>query len=305
MDSYVVLAAAFGLLALVVPPVRAQTPVPGATGTLYLDRGEGTIAYDRAGTGPLVICVPSMGDLRAEYRFLVPDLLASGHTVVTMDVRGHGESSADWSDYTVAGVGSDILALAKTLNAGPATIVGDSMAGGAAIWAAAEAPDAVAALVLIDPIVRDMGGGGLLSLLLPVLFADPWGPTMWGWYYSTLYPKFKPDDFPEYTEHLRDNLHEPGRMNALRRMMAASKAASEARVSRVKAPAVIVMGTRDPDFRDPAAEARWLGDQLHANVNMIDGAGHYPHVEIPEETSDVILSFLRTVTVRAGSSALR
>ena len=46
--------------------------------TEYLDRDEGKIAYDVTGRGSLVICVPSMGDVRAEYRFLAPDLARCG-----------------------------------------------------------------------------------------------------------------------------------------------------------------------------------------------------------------------------------
>jgi hypothetical protein len=47
----------------------------------YLDRGEGRIAYDVQGEGPLVICVPGMGDLRSVFRFTVPALLAAGYRV--------------------------------------------------------------------------------------------------------------------------------------------------------------------------------------------------------------------------------
>jgi len=36
--------------------------------TQYLDRGEGRIAYDIAGSGPLVLCVPGMADLRSTVR---------------------------------------------------------------------------------------------------------------------------------------------------------------------------------------------------------------------------------------------
>jgi len=79
--------------------------------TQYLEHENGQIAYDESGSGPLVICVPSMGDLRAEYRLLTPQLTAAGFRVVCMDVRGHGESSTAWGDFSVAGVGSDILAL--------------------------------------------------------------------------------------------------------------------------------------------------------------------------------------------------
>src|ERR671923_247479 len=49
-----------------------------------------------AGVGPLVVCVPSMGDVRGEYRFLIPQLVAAGYRAVSMDVRGLGETSAAW-----------------------------------------------------------------------------------------------------------------------------------------------------------------------------------------------------------------
>ncbi|OUC04926.1 hypothetical protein RY27_30400, partial [Litorilinea aerophila] len=122
--------------------------------TRYLDVADGFLAYDDQGEGPLVVCVPSMGDLRAEYRYLVPQLVDAGYRVVTLDVRGHGESSVGWTDYSVAGVGSDLVALLRALDGGPAVLVGTSMAAGAAVWAAAEAPELVAGLVLVGPFVR-------------------------------------------------------------------------------------------------------------------------------------------------------
>ena len=96
--------------------------------TQYLEHDGGRIAFDDTGAGPLVVCVPGMGDLRAEYRFLTPQLVSAGYRVATMDVRGHGEASVGWADVSVAAIGSDILALIRHLDAGPATIVGTSMA---------------------------------------------------------------------------------------------------------------------------------------------------------------------------------
>jgi len=101
----------------------------------YLERPTGKIAYDDAGGGPLVICVPSMGDLRGEFRFLAPQIVAAGYRFISMDVRGHGDTSITWSDYSISGIGSDLVALIHSLNAGPAVIIGTSMAAGAAIWA--------------------------------------------------------------------------------------------------------------------------------------------------------------------------
>ena len=263
--------------------------------TQFLQLPQGKIAYDDAGQGPLVICVPSMGDLRGEYRFLAPRLVEAGYRVITMDVRGHGETSTAWSDFSVAGVGADILALIRSLDAGPAVVIGDSMAGGAAVWAAAEGPDLVSALLLIDPFVRGEGQW-LTSLLFKLMFSRPWGPSMWTYYYSMLYPTHKPEDFAAYTAALRENLREPGRLEALQQMLAASKHASEERLPGVNRPALVLMGAKDPDFKDPEAEASWVARELHSRYTMIPGAGHYPQAEQPEVTAPLVLSFLHQVS---------
>jgi pimeloyl-ACP methyl ester carboxylesterase len=280
--------------------IVAQGGSPGATPkTRYLDHGGGRIAFDLAGAGPLVICVPSMGDLRAEYRFLIPQLVAAGYTVATMDLRGQGESSVGWQDYSAAAVGADMLALARDLDRGPAILAGDSMAGAAAVWAAAEAPAAVAGLVLIDPVMRDASSdlGVLNRALYSALFADLWGPFVWQRFYGTLYPGQKPAGFGAYVAALGANLRQPGRMDALRRMILTPKGVAS-RLSQVTVSALIVMGTRDPDFKDPAAEARWLGEKLHAQVRLIEGAGHYPHAEQPAATGAAILAFLQTIAAK-------
>lgn len=262
--------------------------------TKFLKLPEGRIAFDDAGQGPLVICVPSMGDVRAEYRFLIPELVAAGYRVVSMDVRGHGESSTEWKDFSVAAVGSDILSLVRELGAGPAVVIGTSMAAGAAIWAAAEQPAEIEALVLLGPAVRG-SVNPFLVLLVSVLLARPWGPGMWRRYYSSLYPTRRPADFAEYTAALRANLAQPGRVEALKAMAAASKEASEERIPSVQQPALVMMGSKDPDFPKPAVEAQWVAESLHGQCELLEGVGHYPHAEMPDVTAPRIVSFLRSI----------
>jgi pimeloyl-ACP methyl ester carboxylesterase len=257
--------------------------------TDFVTNGKGKIAYNDSGSGPLVVAIPSMGDLRSEYRFLAPQLAAAGYRVASMDVRGHGDSSIGWDDYSVAGVGSDVVALIRALN-GPAVIVGASMGAGAGVWAAAEAPDLVSGLVCIGPFVR--GGSNWLGRVLSVMFARPWGAAAWLSYYNSLYPSRKPADFDEYRSRLGANLAQPGRLEALQAMLVASKSAAELRLPRVKAPALVLMGSRDPDFKQPEAEAAWVAKSLRGRYQMIAGAGHYPQAEIPEVTGPHILSFL-------------
>lgn len=263
-------------------------------GTQFFQVQNGSIAYDDNGSGPLVVCAPSMGDLRGEYRFLIPQLVAAGYRAVSLDVRGHGETSTEWDDFSVAGCGSDLVALIRHLNAGPAVIVGTSMSAGSAVWAAAEAPEWVSGLVLIGAFVRGETTSSS-RLLYALLFSRPWGPGMWLRYFSTLFPTRKPQDFAEYSAQLRANLAQPGRLEALRKMMLASKNASEERIPRVNVPVRVLMGSKDPDFKSPEMEGRWVADHLHGSLEMVDGAGHYPHAEMPEITDLMILSFLKTL----------
>ena len=262
--------------------------------TQYLSTQGGKIAYEVSGSGPLVICIPSMGDVRAEYRFMAPRLAAAGFRVACMDLRGMGESSTGWQDYSAVAVGADILALIEALGGGPAALIGDSMAGGAAVWAAAERPAAVRGLVLLDTFVR--GETNTASLLMyGLLFSRPWGPAAWGMFYATLYPTRKPADFAAYTAALRANLAEPGRLEALQAMLLASKTPIEKRLPEVKTPVLVLMGSKDPDFKDPAGEAARTARELGGRCQIIPGAGHYPHAEMPDETCPLVLSFLQTL----------
>jgi pimeloyl-ACP methyl ester carboxylesterase len=263
--------------------------------TKYLNHKNGKIAYEVAGEGQLVVCVPSLGDVRGEYRFLAPLLVEAGYRVATMDVRGHGETSTQWDDFSVAGVGQDVLALIRELNDGPAIIVGTSMGGGAAIWAAVEAPELVRGMIMIDPFV-DGDGNKFLVGLLSIMFARPWGPSMWMKYYSSLYPTRKPGDFAEYSSALYENIKQRGRLEAVREMLRASKRASGERMPKVTQPALVLMGSKDPDFKNPEAEARRVAEAVRGSYKIIENAGHYPHAEMPEVAAPLILDFMQSLS---------
>jgi pimeloyl-ACP methyl ester carboxylesterase len=266
---------------------HASTTTP----TQYLPVPGGTIAYDVTGSGPVVICVPSIGDVRAEYRFLRPRLVAAGYRVVTMDLRGHGESSAGFDDYSTQAIGADILALARHLQAGPVTIIGCSKAGGSAVWAAGQAPDLIDRLVLISPFVRSHGNDAMMRRMMKVLLARPWGAALWTMYFPNFYPTHKPEDFDTYRAELKANLHEPGRLQALRAMVDSSGDVSEA-LDRVAASTLVLMGSKDPDFDHPAEEGDWIAAEVGGTSRTIEGAGHYPHAEMPDQTGPAIVGFL-------------
>ena len=263
--------------------------------TQYLKYKSGQIAYEVNGEGPLVVCIPSLGDVRGEYRFLTPMLVKAGYRVAVMDPRGHGESSTGWDDYSVVGVGEDLLALIRELDAGPAIVLGTSMGGGAAIWAATEASELVRGMILINPFV-DGDSNRFLVAVLSVLFARPWGPSMWLKYYSSLYPTCKPDDFAEYSSALYANLKQRGRLEAVMGMLRASKKASGERMPKVKQPVLVLMGSKDPDFKNPEAEAKRIAEALRGKYQIVENAGHYPHAEMPEVAGPLMLSFMQSLS---------
>ena len=260
-----------------------------------LDRPGGRVAFDVTGDGPLVVCVPGMGELRSSYRYTVPALTTAGFRVATMDLRGHGDSDATFDRYDDVAAGQDALALVGHLGGG-AVLVGNSMAAGAAVWAGAERPEAVAGLVLVGPFVRNPPTNPVMVLVFKGLMSGPWAPKMWVSYQPKLYPGRKPEDFAEHRDAIAASMKRHGHRKAFTATTRTSHEPAEARVGGVKAPALVVMGAADPDFSDPAAEAGWIAERLHAEVVMVPGAGHYPHVEYPQLVNPPLVRFCKEVT---------
>jgi pimeloyl-ACP methyl ester carboxylesterase len=259
--------------------------------TRYLERSGGRLAYDVAGSGPLVICAPGMGDVRGVYRFLAPVLVGAGYRVATMDLRGHGESDTTFDAYDGVAAGTDLLALASELGE-PAVLVGSSMAAGAAVWAAAESPASVRGLVLVGPFVRDIPVRLALRLAFRVGLWRPWGPQVWSRFYASLYPAAPPADLASHQAAIRAGQRRPGGWTAFVATTRTRHAPAERRLADVTAPSLVVMGTADPDFPDPSAEARFIADRLGSEVLLVHGAGHYPHAERPDVVAPEVLRFL-------------
>jgi pimeloyl-ACP methyl ester carboxylesterase len=290
--------------------ISDHAPTPGgrppASQLRFLHLSRGRLAYDDTGTGaPLALCVPGMGDLRSQFRLLRPQLTSLGLRVATLDLRGTGDSSVSWSSYTPKDVAGDMTALLLALNAGPAVLVANSMAAASAICVAANEPPLVRALVLLGPVPRDHPGSALTRAAARLAFRGPWGASAWASYYRGLYPSVSrssdPDAWADLQEHihsLKANLHQPGRLRALRGFIEASKADCSRLARRVGAPVLAVMGSKDPDVPDPAAELNWLRQETGAQTLLLEGVGHYPHVEALGPTWAAIEGFLREMLRR-------
>jgi pimeloyl-ACP methyl ester carboxylesterase len=272
--------------------------------TEYLDVAGGRIAYEVTGEGPLVVLAHGMGDTRHAYRFLVPPLVAAGYRVAAADLRGHGESSTGWPSYTRTDTAADLLALIRELG-GPAVIVGHSFAGGSATIAAADAPELVCAVAEIDPFTlvpklslgafvtnRRYRRGGLR--LLGTALTGSVG--VWMSYLRVAFPGPKPADHADAMTALAANLREPGRMDAARAMGKSQPSDAAAKLGGIRCPALVFMGTLDPDWPDPKAEGERIIAGMPAGLGrlvMVDGAGHYPHTQLPDQVLSALLPFLK------------
>ena len=277
--------------------------------TEFLDVEGGRIAYDVTGSGPLVVLSHGIGDRRQVYRFLAPKLAQAGYRVVSADLRGHGESSMGWKSVTGTeaitrtDIAGDLLALIRHLG-GPAVIVGHSISGGAATIAAAQQPDLVSGIVEINPFTKTqkLSLGGLvrirryrrgMSRLMGTQLLH--SLRIWMRYLDVAYPT-KPADYAEYMAALAAKLREPGRMAEFMKTGKSTPADAGAQLPNITVPALVIMGTLDPDFADPRAEGDAIVAAMPSGlgaVAMVEGAGHYPHAQSPDQVAALVIGFLK------------
>jgi pimeloyl-ACP methyl ester carboxylesterase len=272
--------------------------------TEVLEVGGGLLAYDVTGAGPLIVLAHGMGENRRAYREVAARLSAAGFRVAGLDARGHGESSTGWASYTRTDSAGDILALIRHLG-GPAVIVGHSFGAGAATIAAAEEPQLVSAIVEIGPFTRtqrvDLGAmvtharyrKGMALVMGAILLRSV---RLWKRYLDHAFPGADPAVFGDYVAAVEADLRRPGRMAVVSKLGRTAPADAGARLADVRCPVLILMGTLDPDWPDPKAEGEGIVAGLPAGLGrleLIEGAGHYAHVQFPAEVATAVLDFIR------------
>ncbi len=146
----------------------------------------------------------------------------------------------------------------------------------------------------MGPFVRNPPVGFAAMLAFRLALLRPWGRAAWKAYYASQYPGRKPNDLAAHQARIADSLRRAGHWRAFAATTHTSHEPAEARLAEVKAPALVVMGERDRDFRDPAAEARLVADRLQAEVVLVPSAGHYPQAEYPEIVAPAVAGFLDT-----------
>ncbi len=113
------------------------------------------VARATARSRPPIVFLHGLASNRTRWtEFIRETSLKARHDLITVDLRGHGESITrrrfsleDWS--------ADIAAILDQEKASQAIVVGHSMGAQAALYFGAARPDNLAGLVLIDPVFRE------------------------------------------------------------------------------------------------------------------------------------------------------
>ena len=113
----------------------------------------GMLAVNDGGQGGVpVLFVHSLAGRSAHWAHQLEHLCPT-RRAVAVDLRGHGQSDPPRNgDYTVSGMTGDVEATADTLKLQQFVLVGHSLGGGVALDYAGAHPERVAGLLLVDPI---------------------------------------------------------------------------------------------------------------------------------------------------------
>lgn len=108
--------------------------------------GDIDIAYTDSGSGPPVVLIHGLAEDKTSWQPQLGHL--TGYRTIAVDLRGHGQTSVGEADGTLEQLGGDLIGFLTQVT-GPATVVGFSLGGTIALWAAAERPDLISHAIVL------------------------------------------------------------------------------------------------------------------------------------------------------------
>lgn len=228
-------------------------------------------------------------------------LLSADHEVWSMDMPGFGQSPAPSAGVRLQPIAGDIAAFLGEKDLGAVHVVGNSLGGGAALQLAADHPELVRSLLLVDPV----GFGRSASILLRLASIPGIGELL-------LAPSIRVTrrleqaiyhDSSIATKERIQGSHQlrlrPGAratfLQAVRSLGAPWGVKSRwrkillARVSRTGTPTMVVWGEADRIF--PASHLHAAERLLGAQTHLFPETGHAPQIERPVEFAQTALTF--------------
>ena len=253
--------------------------------------GIGPLASDLSGAGPLAVLVHGITEDRRSFDPLLP-LLRPHYRVLTVDLRGHGESPAADS-YRLDEMAADIAALVEQVGgdgarAGTAPlVVGHSLGGAVAAAYATRYP--VRGVVNIDQSLDLAAMQARLAAVADLLRGDAFHTVIAGMFEELAGP------LPDGERRRLDGIRRPVQQVVLGVWSPLLELTSDQLVAAVddlitppgRYPYLQVQGTAAGAGYPDWLRARIPGAKLDTWV----GAGHYPHLREPERFVALVRAF--------------
>lgn len=271
--------------------------------TLAVDAGDGLrLHVECEGTGPCVVMLHGFTSSGATWRALRAEL-KDRHTVVTVDMPGHGKSSTptDPARYALDRFADDLARALDAVGAGRVAMLGYSFGGRAALKFALAHPDRLRALILEstssgieDPdqrtrrVTEDAALADVLERDGIAAFVDRWEMLpLWASQAAL------PASVRARIRERRLAQSPVGLANALRGAGAGLDPAVFDRLGEIQVPVVIIAGALDLKYVEYAM--RMAGQLPTARVEIVPDAGHAVHMERPHEYQRIVKGFLASL----------
>jgi pimeloyl-ACP methyl ester carboxylesterase len=231
-------------------------------------------------------------------------LLEKDHRVIRVDLLGHGGSAKPGSGYSIPDQASAVAEALATLGVVDATVVGHSLGGTVATAIAEQSPQLVSRVVIIDQAPDDSfehlslsERAGHLPVIGPALSRlaqiSP-DSVVRGQYQQAFAPDFSVSAGFENPDQVVDDLGEMTYTAFDESSDAEGDYTAEepldARLAAIGVPVLVIFGSEDQIYDAEEALARYR-PVPGARTELIDGPGHSPNVETPEQVAPLILAF--------------
>jgi pimeloyl-ACP methyl ester carboxylesterase len=250
---------------------------------MFLDLAGVRVHYETAGTGRPVLLLHGWG-ANADAMRSISDALSPDHRVVALDFPGFGESALPPKPWSVGDYAELVLALLDAVATPRTDVVGHSFGGRVGIKLAAEWPERVERLVLVDSAGIPPAGNAARRLLragLKVGRALLSAPGLGGL-----------RERAESLAHERLGSEDYRSAGPLRETFV--KVVSEdlrPDLPKVKAPTLLVWG--EDDEATPLSDARTMEQAIpDAGLVVLPGAGHFSYAERPAQFNRIVRHFL-------------